>query len=77
MSNRVEWALAESVTIKLVPRGTEFHGYEEPVTAEYGLYLDLGGAGVVIEGSAFELGELCGRITRMIFERQIDNAPGD
>jgi len=33
MSNRVEWALADAVTVELVPRGTEFHGYEEPVTA--------------------------------------------
>ena len=68
MSNRVEWALAGNVGADMCPQGTEIIGYEEPVTADWGLLLDGGSGAFMIEGTKGELLDMLAMLTREVIE---------
>lgn len=69
MSYHLEWATTTDTSIALYQRGQEFGGYEEPITAQYGLLLGGGGGGgggLIIEGTQQQLHALVSRILTLI-----------
>lgn len=73
MSYHLEWATTTDTTIALYQRGQEFGGYEEPITAQYGLL--LGGGGLIIEGTRQQLHTLVTRILTLITHAETASEP--
>jgi hypothetical protein len=57
MSRRIEWTTTEGLSWAIHDRGERLAGYDEPVTAQVGLFLGNGGDGLVIEGPVSALVE--------------------
>lgn len=67
MSYHLEWATTADTSIALYRKGQEFAGYDEPITAQYGLLLGGdGGGGLIIEGTQHQLHALATRILTLI-----------
>ena len=67
MSYHLEWATTADTSIALYRQGQEFAGYDEPITAQYGLlFAGGGGAGLIIEGTKQQLHTLSTRIMALV-----------
>lgn len=76
MSYHLEWATTSDTSIALYQRGQEFGGYEEPITAQYGLLIGGdGGGGLIIEGTQQQLHALVTRILTLITHAEIAAEP--
>lgn len=69
VSLHIEWDTAYA-EVQIYPRGTEFSGYEEPITEDFGVLIGgAGGGALMLEGSLDELTALSDRL-RAAIDRQ-------
>ena len=65
MSRRIEWTTATAAEFDVYDRGADL-GYDEPVTADLGLFVGSGEDGLLIEGSKGELLALLRRLIKRV-----------
>lgn len=66
ISYHLEWSTTADTSIALHRQGQEFAGYDEPITAQYGLLVGGGGGGLIIEDTQQQLHALATRILALI-----------
>lgn len=78
MSMRIEWASAPYVGVELLTEGAELPGYDDPVTAPYGVLLDGGsGGGYLVEGDAAQLRRFVDRLSKVVEQAELEQASRD
>lgn len=73
MSYHLEWATTADTSIALYRQGQEFAGYDEPITAQYGLL--FAGGGLIIEGTKQQLHTLFTRIMALVAQAETAAEP--